>query len=964
MRARHSLCLSMLVLGLGMGTALHAGHTPEHSFPGDPPVARFEPDLDVFPQNFAVAQTADSVVYVGNAAGVLVFDGERWTLVRLPNGDLVRQLVWDGGRRVYVGGYNVFGWLERGADGVETFHDLTPRFQHFVGDGEFADIWDILVTPKGVMFRALRHLFLWDPASDAVAHWQHEGRFGAILMDGDDILLQFRGEGLKRYTGDGWQMVPGGAAFPEHVFQFLPMPDGGLLAMQRDGAWRVLRAGRVAAVTMPRGFPPGSDLANAIALADGTLAFTADAGVLHLWHPTRGMWRRVPIAKGRLSGIAPAQGGGLVLAGNDAVFHVEWPTPWTALPADTGLAATVHAARTWGERRLLLAGNGVNELEVRPDGTARTLPNQWTSHEAWDLLALDESRALLAESYALKLIEGQRATDLTGPTIYPRLLRVSRTRPERVLVGTEIGLAIMQREGRSFRVLLQPTHAAGLRISSMVETATGELWVGTERHGVHRLRLAPDGRSLLEDQRIDADAGIAYGVVPQAMVIDIDGHGLVASTDAGLFRWDGTRFVATELEGLAALRQPDEWLRLAVGPDGSTWAHGMRNVYRRPNGEAWRREDVSSVLVGALEEVGFDGPDTILTATNSVLRFDAATAKLAVPPVPLLMRSVEHVDASGARTPLAFDTEPPRYAEGAFSIALRFAMPELRRPKAARYRTRVLGYREEWSEYERSTTFTYSRLEPGEYTFEVQGQDSLGRETEVVRFGFIVEPVWYASRAALLLWTLLSLVLIAVGTRLVVRRRTRLLAADKSNLERMVGERTRDLEAANRMLETMAHLDGLTGIPNRRRLDDYLDQVWVQCGARERPLAILAIDVDRFKEYNDQHGHLAGDALLKKLAGLLTRSLRRTEDLAARYGGEEFLVVLPGAESDVALEVAESLRVRVASSSLGATISIGVASRVPRVGDSVADLVKAADVALYKAKETGRDRVVSDTSAG
>jgi len=155
----------------------------------------------------------------------------------------------------------------------------------------------------------------------------------------------------------------------------------------------------------------------------------------------------------------------------------------------------------------------------------------------------------------------------------------------------------------------------------------------------------------------------------------------------------------------------------------------------------------------------------------------------------------------------------------------------------------------------------------------------------------------------------------------------------------------------------MAHIDVLTGIPNRRRLDEYLGVVWEQCGDRGRPLSLLAIDVDRFKDFNDKQGHLAGDELLKQLALVLGHCLRRSEDLLARYGGEEFLAVLPGADLAVATTLAEKMRVEMEHSGLGATISIGVASRVPDASASLTELVARADAALYVAKKSGRNRV-------
>ncbi|MBU2027962.1 MAG: diguanylate cyclase, partial [Proteobacteria bacterium] len=161
--------------------------------------------------------------------------------------------------------------------------------------------------------------------------------------------------------------------------------------------------------------------------------------------------------------------------------------------------------------------------------------------------------------------------------------------------------------------------------------------------------------------------------------------------------------------------------------------------------------------------------------------------------------------------------------------------------------------------------------------------------------------------------------------------------------------------------------DGLTGIANRRHFDEFYQQEWKRALREETPLSLLLCDLDFFKNYNDTYGHQAGDDCLRAVAGVLQKGLRRPGDLAARYGGEEFIVVLPGTLREGALAVSESLRKAVEalaiphSASAAAsvvTICLGVSITVPGPGKSPADLLAAADRALYQAKEGGRNRVV------
>jgi two-component system chemotaxis family response regulator WspR len=174
-----------------------------------------------------------------------------------------------------------------------------------------------------------------------------------------------------------------------------------------------------------------------------------------------------------------------------------------------------------------------------------------------------------------------------------------------------------------------------------------------------------------------------------------------------------------------------------------------------------------------------------------------------------------------------------------------------------------------------------------------------------------------------------------------------------------------ELARANEELRRLAALDGLTGIANRRRFDEAAHTEWQRGRRRSSPLALLMCDVDHFKLYNDHLGHPAGDLCLKKTAAVLTGQLKRPADLAARYGGEEFVLLLPDTDLAGALRVGEACRTgldRLALPHPGApcgfvTMSMGVAAIVPGDDATIEDLVARADIALYEAKRSGRNRV-------
>ena len=170
----------------------------------------------------------------------------------------------------------------------------------------------------------------------------------------------------------------------------------------------------------------------------------------------------------------------------------------------------------------------------------------------------------------------------------------------------------------------------------------------------------------------------------------------------------------------------------------------------------------------------------------------------------------------------------------------------------------------------------------------------------------------------------------------------------------------------NEELERQASIDGLTGVPNRRQLDKYVQQELARSLREKTPLAIIMADIDYFKAYNDLYGHLAGDECLKQVAQALTEAVRRPTDLVARYGGEEFAIVLPNTDFSGMTLIAEACRKKVENLTIShngslvsgvVTISLGVTG-LNGVQGNIGSLFAAADSALYKAKKSGRNKVV------
>jgi len=202
----------------------------------------------------------------------------------------------------------------------------------------------------------------------------------------------------------------------------------------------------------------------------------------------------------------------------------------------------------------------------------------------------------------------------------------------------------------------------------------------------------------------------------------------------------------------------------------------------------------------------------------------------------------------------------------------------------------------------------------------------------------------------------------ALGTAALDKRRFRDLEAAQAALLEMQEQ----LRESNELLSELSFRDGLTGLFNRRHFDAVFDTEFRRAARGKVSIGLLMIDVDHFKAFNDTYGHQHGDDCLREIARALEQGPRRTHDCVARYGGEEFAVVLPGADTADAVKIAERIREAVLAlkiehtgSEAGpyATVSIGVCSCRPKVGEPAEEMLRDADTALYVAKGTGRNRV-------
>lgn len=947
---------SRFVLGALLGLAT-LGTGAAQTLGGSPPVSTMVPNVGAPPSSNDIAEDDSSLVYVANGGGVLVFDGEIWQTVKLPNGDAAYSLMFDGRKRVYVGGHNLFGYLERDETGQPTFHDLTAGFSALLAGDSFGDINSIRVATDGVFFQAPTHVFRFVPDSGEMQLWRHSGRFGALDLVQGDLMLQFRGEGLRHFVQGDWQPVKGTAGLSFLTNALLPLPGGAILSMSADKQWRVFVDGRVTDYHMPAKFPSASAINAATVLRDGSLALAGIDGALWLYDPGTGHSQSMHVSDGPLNQLTIANDGGLLALSDLAVYHIDWPGNWTSLSRHDGIIGRINRIRSWGHRWITMSNSGVYGSTAGPDGVAVFKQLTYTNYDTYDLVVADAHHALLAENFRLLWVDETRVLHPIGRAdLYPRVLVRSVAHPDQIYVGTEYGVALLDASKKDWKIRIDRGNNDE-RVTTVVEVGPTEVLVGTSRSGVHLVEFDEARLHVVSDRLLTDADGIRYGKIARAAVSCLVDGTVVASTETGVYRWGSKRFESVVLPGLELPATSAPVLTFDAGPGGE-WAFGGEHIYHRAAGDAWHPEDIGNIVNGYVQSIAFDGNRaTLFGEDNAILLYQEANHPRGPVAARVQVRTIKEVGPDSLERPLSLNPVQPLNVADDFSISFHFALPEFSGRQAV-YQVRLKGRDEAFSNWRTSNTYIYRHLPAGEYTFQVAARDGQGRVSETVPFHFVVMAPWYASTSAKAGWAFLTLLVLAALGYAAIWWRTLWLTRKRVELERVVTDRTLELVTANDRLNDLAHRDILTGLANRALFERRLEQARASAMRHNTRFAVLFIDLDQFKTVNDSLGHEAGDQLLKQVSARLETRLRR-DDTLARWGGDEFMVLAEdlSSEADVAV-IAQALLEAASAPTLltGGTVtlstSVGV-SMFPDDSGNINELIRNADTAMYSAKKRG-----------
>lgn len=925
-----------------------------------------------------IAQTAEGYLWLATWEGLVRYDGQEFEL---------------------FGPQNVDAFTDQGIRGISTRRAgvlvvATSRGGVMVREG---GAWRRIGVPEGLaqeetmraeydrrgrlwVAQESRGLVRIDPDGRATRFGVAEGlpsdQLFALLVDASDAVWVGTEGGLARIEEDRVQAFGPAHGLPEGaVYALIEARDGGLHVGTHHGVWRG-RNGRFA--PHEAGFPD-----------DAVASLTLDAqGHLLAGTVNRGLYRATPRGLERFgrSGGLPnnrvpslfVDREGSIWVGTNAGLLRFADTPFGSLDTYQGLADNyVRSVLQLDDGSILIGSSG---------GLDR-----WSGGR---ILPVSRDEAGIGNEAVLSLAKGRDGSVWVG--MYSRGLYRLRDGVVAEHVGPAQGLT-------------------GAQVRALRETADGSLWIGTS---AGLFRRSPDGAI----RRFDEGDGL-----PRAFVVALhesrDGRLWVGTSD-GLAVRDGDRFDvvpirqwfdAQDVFGIHEDGEGSLWLATDRGllrvKDGEVAGVGVRHglpvatlfqVVEDGYGNFWLtsnrgvlqvpRVQLEQAMAGDLERIDAlsyaeadglasaqcnggagpaairadDGSLWIATARGvSVVQPDQL-ARYQRPPPPVIIEAVR-IDGQAAPVegPIVLTPEMDR-------LEIDFASLSYRMPEQIRYRYRLAGLDEEWTDSGAVRSARFNRLPPGRYAFEVSAE-TRGSNTasELVQLPVEVKPRFWQQP----LFLVLSALLLAIALYWAYALRVDALRERERVLSRLVDERTQALVLKNAELEQLAETvreqssayelqartDALTGLPNRRHMEERLADCFGEAVRDGKPLCLGVLDLDHFKDVNDTYSHAAGDQLLQAVAAVMAETMGGTHHIA-RWGGEEFALLFVDATLEQATDVAERLRRRIEAIDTSAfapgyraSASIGLASRTGFTHHE--RMINRADERLYAAKRAGRNRV-------
>ncbi len=798
-----------------------SGQGTAHREIGLPYIQNFSPkEYGAHAQNFAIVQDRRGLMYFGNAAGVLEYDGVSWRLLPLPNRSVVRSLALGEDGEIYVGGQNEFGYLTLNAAGTMQYvsllnHLTLPADSSGKVVPRFGDVWQIWITTEGVFFFTYPHLFRWT-GDELITISPETGEFNRSCMIRDTLFVEY-------WPGGGWAKVRADSLIPlTHLGNIrgmrfaLPFDESHVL-MGNSLTGLQLFDGRSLHPfpTEADAFLKERDLHQGRRLARGLFALTTRKGGIPLIDQ-QGRLHLILTRENGLIGevsnfIYMDKERGLWLTTDRGLARAEVSGPFSLFTESSGITTSVNALIRHRGRLYAACLNGVYVLQPAhvPGRPWQFRSITGLTLDFWALLSVDGD-LLAGGNNGLYRIEETRARDL-GLKITVFSLHHSLRHPDRIYVGMRDGLAVLRRKNGTWQDFARVPDIYE-EIRAIVEDDQGNLWLGTLNQGLVHVHIPAGafqqgkGATGIKIKRYDRTNNLPEGTI---LPYRISGK-ILFSTAKGLRRFDAASqsFPPDSTFGAFFADTSRTIGVIAEGPHRNVWIHSDSNgqslitvarqradgSYFLDNSAFGRMADFGDIYALYFDTTPphSDGSRVILWlgGPSGIVRYDRPVDDTDVPRFTTLVRRVTVNGDSIIYGAVASASEPqrpdvPRLKYSANALRFEYAALSFDAVHANRYQVFLDGFDKDWSSWTAETRKDYTNLPEATYQFRVRAKNINGQLSDEAAFPFIILPPWYRTWWAYCLYALMFSALVFVVDRV---QRRRLLKKERERARRREAE--------------------------------------------------------------------------------------------------------------------------------------------------------------------------------
>ncbi|MFO8067618.1 MAG: adenylate/guanylate cyclase domain-containing protein, partial [Bacteroidales bacterium] len=785
-------------------------------------------------QNWSIVQDNRGLIYVGNKAQVLEYDGVSWNRIStLNDASAIRSLAIDTlNNRIYAGGVGDVGYLEADRQGLMQYVSLLPQLDSI--HHKFADVWKTHYIDKSIYFTSYDNIIKYCTQKDEIdtVYVHPAGRFHIAYEINNKLYVRIQNIGLCVLEGDSFNLIPGGEHFlNDGVYSVLPGEDNhSFYAISRlsgmhfyDGN-SFIKKEKFEKVDE---FLLKNTVYHAIKLSDGNFAFATVSDGLIIASPEGNIIQHINKDKGLQDNtvlyLFEDRQNNIWTALYRGISMIEYSLPWEYWNEDNGLDGVAEDVTRYNDTIYVAASLGVFYLE---NNKFHKIPG--IDSQSWKLLNVKNPDKPGDEILIVSNISGlykisNKKVERIKRLVHAYCILQSDLHPELLIVGVQNGLEVFQIINSEI-VYKGPVNNYNNTGRSIWEDKDGNIWAGTINNGLFKIELENDSNDisdvindLMKNPNVShytTENGLPGIEEIRAFTLQ---NSLIATTQEGLFLYDKKNdvFIKDTILRLYYDDADEPTGRLIEDFEGNCWVSTESAKYFKKQDEGYKvvskpfqRLPVMSMFSFLPEKTGH----TWIGGTIGLYRFNTNYAKNFNVAYNAMIRSItlnnDSVIYYGAKNDLSnkceneqSNTETLIHIDYQYnSLLFTYSASFFEKEDALLYSYKLDGFDEDWSSWSKETRKEYTNIGPGKYTFKVRAKNIYNNISEEDCFSFVVKPPWYLSSWAILLYVILGLLFVFV----IVRLNNRRLHRKNRVLLKLVNERTAEIKEAYKELEKLS----------------------------------------------------------------------------------------------------------------------------------------------------------------